>query len=58
MTQSDGRARVELIAEGSKPELKSFLEGIAQSELSSFIARQLETWQPAKGNLRGFTIAI
>ncbi len=48
--------RVELIAEGAKPELKSFLEGIAQSELSGFIAKQIETWQPAHGDLRGFVI--
>ena len=31
--------RVELIAEGAKPELKAFLEGIAESELSGFIAK-------------------
>lgn len=49
--------RVELIAEGAKPELKAFLEGVAQSELSGFIARQMETWQPAQRDLRGFGIA-
>jgi acylphosphatase len=49
--------RVELIAEGAKLELKAFLEGIAQSELSGFIANQGETWQPAQGNLSGFSIA-
>ena len=48
--------RVELIAEGARTELKTFLEGIAASELSSFIARQHETWQAAQGNLRGFAI--
>jgi acylphosphatase len=48
--------RVELIAEGTRSELKAFLEGIAQSELSGFIAKQAESWQPAPGNLRGFTI--
>lgn len=48
--------RVELIAEGAKPELKAFLEGVAQSELSGFIARQSETWQSAQGDLRGFGI--
>ena len=50
--------RVELIAEGARSELQAFLDGIAQSELSGFIARQLDTWQPAQGNLRGFTIAF
>jgi acylphosphatase len=48
--------RVELIAEGTRDELKSFLGAIAESELSGFIARQHETWQPAQGNLRGFVI--
>ena len=50
--------RVELVAEGAKSELKAFLEGIAQSELSGFIAKQEESWQAAQGNLRGFTIAF
>jgi acylphosphatase len=49
--------RVELIAEAPKSELKAFLEGIAQGELSGFIAKQIESWQPAQGNLRGFVIA-
>jgi len=53
---ADGR--VELIAEGAKTELKAFLEGISQSELSGFIAKQAESWQPSQGNLRGFTIAF
>jgi acylphosphatase len=48
--------RVELIAEGTRAELKAFLDGIAQSELSGFIAKQHETWQPAQGNLQGFVI--
>jgi acylphosphatase len=48
--------RVELIAEGARAELKSFLTGIAESELSGFIAKQHETWQTAQGDLRGFVI--
>ena len=48
--------RVELVAEGARAELKAFLEGVAQSELSGFIAQQHETWEPARGNLRGFVI--
>jgi len=51
---SDGR--VELIAEGARAEIKAFLDGIAQSELSGFIAKQHETWSPAQGTLRGFVI--
>ena len=51
---TDGR--VEMIAEGAKEELKSFLTGIAESELSGLIARQHETWSAAQGNLKGFVI--
>jgi len=50
--------RVELVAEGAKSELKAFVEGIARSELSGFIARQHDAWHPAQGNLRGFGIAL
>ncbi|HEV3272765.1 MAG TPA: acylphosphatase [Candidatus Methylacidiphilales bacterium] len=48
--------RVELVAEGARAELRAFLDGIAQSELSGFIAKQHEAWSPAQGNLRGFVI--
>jgi acylphosphatase len=48
--------RVELIAEGAQAELKAFLTGVAESELSGFIARQDEAWVSATGNLRGFAI--
>jgi acylphosphatase len=48
--------RVELIAEGARAELKSFLTSIAESELSGFIAKQPETWSAAQGNLKGFAI--
>ena len=58
MVRNLADGRVELIAEGARAELKAFLEGIAESDLSGFIARQAETWQPAQGNLRGFTIAF
>jgi acylphosphatase len=51
---ADGR--VELIAEGTRVELKAFIQGIAESELSGFIAKQHETWQTSQGNLRGFAI--
>jgi acylphosphatase len=52
---SDGR--VELIAEGTKAELVAFLEGIAMSELSSYITQRPETWSAAQGGMRGFVIA-
>lgn len=51
---TDGR--VELIAEGAKAELKDFLTGIAESELSGFIDKQHETWSKPQGNIRGFSI--
>jgi len=51
---ADGR--VELVAEGARAELKAFLTGIAESELSGFIAKQQETWSAGQGNLRGFAI--
>jgi acylphosphatase len=49
--------RVELIAEGARAELKAFLTGVAESELSGFIAKQHEAWSAGQGNLRGFAIA-
>lgn len=49
--------RVELIVEGSAAELEAFLRGIAESELSGFIANAPQEWQPARGDLKGFHIA-
>jgi acylphosphatase len=51
---ADGR--VELIAEGARDEIEAFLTGIAESDLSGFIAKHHETWSPAQGDLRGFVI--
>jgi acylphosphatase len=48
--------RVELIAEGTKAELETFLTGIDESGLSGLIAKKDTTWQEAQGGLRGFTI--
>jgi acylphosphatase len=48
--------RVEVVAEAGKAELKAFLTGIAESELSGFIQKQQETWAKAQG-IRGFSIA-
>jgi acylphosphatase len=48
--------RVEMIAEGARAELKAFLNGITESELSGFIAKQHETWQPAQAQFRSFAI--
>ena len=48
--------RVEVVAEAGKAELKAFLTGIMESELSGFIQKQHETYAKAQGNLRGFLI--
>jgi acylphosphatase len=48
--------RVELIAEGEKEEVAAFLEGVATSDLSSYISGRPETWSAAQGGLRGFMI--
>jgi acylphosphatase len=50
--------RVEVVAEGVKTELKAFLDGVARSELSGLIARRIETWSSAQGDLRGFVITL
>jgi acylphosphatase len=49
--------RVELIAEGAKAELDAFLAAIRESELSGFIAKEVETRSPARRDLRSFVIA-
>jgi acylphosphatase len=48
--------RVEVIAEGTRAELEAFLTGIAESDLSGYIAKKHETWQASQGGLRGFAI--
>ncbi len=51
---NDGR--VELVAEGREEELRAFLDGIAESGLSGFVAGRREEWAEARGDLRGFVI--
>ncbi len=48
--------RVEMIAEGTRAELEDFLKGIAESELSGFIAKQHDSWGKGQGGLKGFVI--
>ena len=48
--------RVELVAEGSQPELEEFLEAIRQSGLKGFIRNEEVTWSDPRGEFRGFTI--
>jgi acylphosphatase len=51
---ADGR--VELIAEATKAELKAFLEGITQSELSGFIAKQRNRGRRRRGICAGLRL--
>ncbi len=51
---ADGR--VELTAEGSRPELVEFCKAIQDSELSHFIQKEETEWAPAKNEFRGFEI--
>ena len=49
--------RVELIAEGQKPELQQFLLAIRDSEVGRFIKNEQTVWSDAKNEFRGFEIA-
>jgi acylphosphatase len=49
--------RVELIAEGQKPELEEFLVAIRDSEVGRFIKNEQTSWSDAKNEFRGFEIA-
>jgi acylphosphatase len=48
--------RVELIAEGSRPELEEFLQGIRDTGLGRLIRREDTAWSAPEGGLRGFAI--
>jgi acylphosphatase len=51
---SDGM--VELIAEGTRPELEAFREAIRMSGLGSAIRGEKASWSAARGGFRGFEI--
>ena len=51
---ADGR--VELIAEGERPELEDFLNGIQESGLGALIRDRQLAWGDARGEYRGFEI--
>ena len=53
---ADGR--VELIAEGPRPELEAFQSAIRTSGLEHFIRDEQVDWTEAAGEFRGFEIAI
>lgn len=48
--------RVELVAEGQKDELKSFIQAIRESELGHFIRKEEVRWAEPQGGMRGFEI--
>jgi acylphosphatase len=52
---SDGR--VELIAEGVKPELEAFRQGVLETEVGRFVKREDVDWADSIGEFRGFEIA-
>lgn len=51
---ADGR--VELLAEGLKPELEEFRQAILEAGLARFIKDETVAWSPATGEFRGFEI--
>jgi acylphosphatase len=48
--------RVELLAEGTRHELESFLQAIRESEVGRFIKQETPVWSEAKNDFRGFEI--
>lgn len=48
--------RVELVAEGERPELEAFLTAIRDSGLGPLVRHEAVTWSAPQGNLRGFQI--
>ncbi len=51
---SDGR--VELVAEGARPELIEFQKAIQDSEVGRFVRQEEVAWSAAKNEFRGFEI--
>ena len=51
---ADGR--VELLAEGERPELEEFQKAIQDSEVGGFIRNEEVAWSDATGEFRGFEI--
>ncbi len=48
--------RVELTAEGERPEIEAFLEAILESHLKPFIRQHTVDWIPPSGQWRDFHI--
>ena len=51
---SDGR--VELVAEGKRPELEAFQDAVPRAGLRRFIRTATEDWSNGTGEFRGFEI--
>ena len=51
---SDGR--VELVAEGERPELEAFRRAMQDSEVGGFIRNEDVVWGSARGGFQGFRI--
>jgi acylphosphatase len=49
--------RVELVAEGSREELRAFAQAIRESGLGSLIRDEQMSWSAARDEFRGFTIS-
>ena len=48
--------RVELVAEGERPELEAFRRAIQDSEVGRFVCQEDVAWFPSKNGFRGFEI--
>ena len=48
--------RVEMLAEGLREELESFLQAVRESGLDHFIKKEDVNWSEAKNEYRGFEI--
>jgi acylphosphatase len=48
--------RVELVAEGERPELQAFCEAIRNEGLAAHIRDEIVEWSAAQGGFRGFEI--
>jgi len=49
--------RVELVAEGEKTELESFVNSVANSPLKKHIHNRIDAWHEAQNTFQKFTIA-
>jgi len=48
--------QVELVAEGSRPELEAFRQAIRDAGMEHFIRNEAVNWSEATGEFRGFEI--